>query len=119
MNIQLDYGGFDPAFIGVTLRFSSARAWNTFDTFRKTDAPLHVGGLTRDEAFEAISTTTVISHEVRHFHDFLLTPYSARIFKLRIEALVNALQTVTQLFQHDANCIPTPISTWCHLYIAS
>lgn len=115
MGIQLDYGGFDPAFIGITLRFSNARAWQTFDASRKADAVLQLAELTPDEGFEAISTTSVISHEVRHFHDFLLTPYSARIFKLRIQALVNAHQTLSFLFDDSPNCILTPISTWCRL----
>lgn len=83
MAIQLDFGGFDPSFVGVTIRFGNERIWRIYQAFRASPDPLPVSSLPRDERFEALSAISVLSHEVRHFHDFLLTPYSARVFNLQ------------------------------------
>jgi hypothetical protein len=116
MTIQLDYGGFDPSFLGVTIRFSNERVWEIYQEFVENPKPPKIDLTNPDLAFEALSITSVISHEVRHFHDFLLTAYSAHIFHLRIQALVNLLQ-LTPLMTGDSggNCIPVPLSTWARL----
>src|SRR5205085_6947184 len=115
MAIQLDFGGFDPSFIGVTIRFGNDRAWQIFDAFSKSANPPSLIGLPRDERFEDLSITSVVSHEIRHFHDFLLTAYSAQVFRLRVQALVNLLEVLFYISKSDANCLPVPLSEWCRL----
>jgi hypothetical protein len=113
--IQLDYGGFDPAFVGITTSFSTRRAWETFDSFLKSSDPIQPSSQSDDERFEWLAVTSAVTHEVRHFHDFLLSPYSARIFKLRVQAAINLIQLLPHLLDETANCIPVPLPVWCGL----
>lgn len=115
MGIQLDFGGFDPAFIGVTLRLMNARAWKFHNEHRASDTPLPVAHLPPDERFEALSIASVLMHELRHFHDFFLSAYSARVFKLRLQSLANVMQILPYLFADEANCLPLPLPKWCRM----
>lgn len=113
--MQRDFGGFDPAFVGVTLRFESERAWKRFQEIAESSTPTLVSEMDDDTRFETLSLATVISHEVRHFHDFLLSPYSARVFSLRLKALVNELGTLNRFVDPTVNVVPVPVPSWCRL----
>lgn len=116
MGIQLDYGGFDPSFIGVTIRFSKLSAWENWQKFITNSEPLPFDHLMPEQRFEALSAVTVFPHEIRHFHDFLLTPYSAHIFRQRVLTLTHVMQMLFPfMFTEEANCLPVPISVWCRL----
>lgn len=115
MNIQLDFGGFDPSFIGVSVRFGNARSFDFYKAYTKSASPLPVSQMGHDERFEALSIASVLSHEIRHFHDFLLTPYSARVFALRIRMLIYLLQALPEIVKDGPNCVPVPFATWCGL----
>ncbi|MFO1155489.1 MAG: hypothetical protein U1E43_01325 [Rhodospirillales bacterium] len=113
--MQRDFGGFDPSFIGITTRLGSERAFNFYKFFVSSSDPPNVSNFPEEIRFKALALASVVSHEVRHFHDFLLTPYSARVFKTRIEAFINIFQVLPYLFKPEANCLPLPISLWCKL----
>ncbi len=115
-DIQQDYGGFDLKFMGATIMFRSARTWELF----MSTTPLHKSRMLQqapDRAFEALSMATVLDHEVRHFHDFLLSPYSNHVFRFRLQALIHGIQIFNALqlqkANKDCNCLPVPISRWC------
>ena len=118
MGVQQDFGGFDPSFLGVTIRFGSDRSWQIYENAVESAEPLPIpAGNSSEETFETISITSVLSHEVRHFHDFFLTSYSAYLFRLRIQLLLNILELLPRLTESDGhyNCVPIPISKWCVL----
>ena len=118
MAVQQDFGGFDPSFLGVTIRFGNERSWRIYDDALASTQPLPIpAGSNPDEQFERISITSVLSHEVRHFHDFFLTSYSAYLFRLRIQLLLNVLELLPSLVGDTVryNCVPVPISKWCVL----
>lgn len=115
-SIQLDFGGFSTCFPGATIKFANKRAWNTWDSFITASTPLLPGDDVADEeVFEAIALTSTLSHEVRHFHDFLLTPNSAHLFRLRTQGLFNLLGALRNLPDSDADCLPVPVLAWCSL----
>jgi hypothetical protein len=115
VSIQQDFGGFDPSFLGVTLRFGNERAFNFYKAYAASENPLPVSHLSSDERFEALSITSVMAHETRHFHDFFLTPYSARVFGKRVRMLAELLQMLPHLVRDGPNCMPVPLVKWCAL----
>ncbi|CAB5117953.1 hypothetical protein D3OALGA1CA_2407 [Olavius algarvensis associated proteobacterium Delta 3] len=116
-SIQADYGGFNPKYAGVVIRAANQRS---FDWFEKSASisEKQILSLPKDQMFEAISMVTVLQHEIRHFHDFLLTPYSQRLWQLRMEILLNGMQIIYHYLRAnekgDFNCIPVPFSSWCY-----
>jgi hypothetical protein len=108
--VQEDFGGFNPRFYGVTYTLS-------------TPASLEVlGNYFEHESFEReqaslgqIAIRSVIEHEMRHYHDFLLSPYSSSVFRLRLQGLVNGSQAVHMLKRLSGNCCPAPITRWMTL----
>lgn len=114
MAIQQDFGGFDPIFPGVTISFSRSEAWQKVDSYiaDSTSPPL-VGS--DEEKFELLSLISVLSHELRHFHDSLLSPYAIRVLRLRFHALLGIVQILPDIVKDGPNCIGVPISAWCAL----
>jgi hypothetical protein len=115
VTVQRDFGGFDPTFFGATIRLSWASDWELFWGLRRGDTLKLEPQLSDDERFEKLGIASVVAHEVRHFHDFLITPCGAHIFRLRIFAALNTLQLLDYIVGATANCLPFPISTWCML----
>ena len=119
--IQPDYGGFDPKYFGVTLRFSAedSSSWDLFNELRSaSDQPakiLEMGNAalkgSTARAFEVFSVASVLLHEVRHFHDFLLSPYGNRIFRLRLMAAINGYQAAGYA-KTTHSFVPCPIPAW-------
>jgi hypothetical protein len=117
--IQTDYGGFDARFFGVMLRFSGNYPdnWNHFCQFDRAgtkerrilgDACL---ALDDDKAFERLAIYSVLAHELRHFHDFLLSPFANYLFRLRWLTAFNRSLLSEALFQNKA-FLPYPIPFW-------
>jgi hypothetical protein len=112
---QTAYGSLDHRFVGISLRFQTSEA---FEDFRNS----FTGPLVRSEdpnrAREQLWTASVYEHELRHFHDFLLSPFSTTLFRLRITAALNGssyLLNGTELsreLRHPA--MPIPFGKWVY-----
>jgi hypothetical protein len=117
---QRDFGGFDPKFIGVTLQVDGERSWERLLRLFAGDGT-DAAGLESvhdpSERAETILAATALSHELRHFHDFLLAPLGAAVVRARLMAQLNATQFILISSSSEswkaANCIPVPISDWC------
>ena len=119
--LQDDYGGFDTRFIGITLRMWP-KAWELHNHFMAADRDpgqvLQIGNKalrgSTEEAFEIFSIGTVLIHEMRHFHDFMLSPYGNHILRLRVLAAVNGLPLIAHMGS-TVKEIPVPITKWGQL----
>jgi hypothetical protein len=118
--IQRDFGGFDPKFLGITLRVGSERATRLILTDPEARDSVRADQLLaepEDQAFETLSLLTAFAHEHRHFHDFLLAPFGLLVFRRRVSALVNAMQVLAELHsaevRRDYDVLPVPFSKWC------
>jgi hypothetical protein len=119
--IQPDYGGFDPRFLGVMIRFQ-APSFATWDLFQRIHAgdpnPAEIVRLGNaalqeppDRAFQVFAASTVLVHELRHFHDFLLSPYGNTLFRLRLTTVLNGLRAIGPLLGRRGT-VPVPLTTW-------
>ena len=114
MYAQSEFGSFDPRFLGATIRFENLRTWNIYQEWSaRSDGRVSLDGLSPDERFECLSVVSVAAHEIRHFHDFLLSPASAHVFRLRVKALLNAFQVLGHLANREGNFVPVPMALWC------
>jgi len=119
--IQLDYGEFDARFLGVNVRFHAAHpsTWTLFDeigTEKRDPQKVFEAGRAAlkespERAFEVFSVGTVLTHEVRHFHDFILSPYGNALFRLRLTILLNGFQALLPLLG-GRKTIPVPLPAW-------
>lgn len=116
---SLDYGVFDSRFLGVTVRFRESGDFDPFKKLHLQESPpeevlavgeraVRMGGL---EGFSLLSRASVVAHELRHFHDALLAPWSGHVFRLRVLATYYTLQLLSHLTR-ERNLLPIPISRW-------
>jgi hypothetical protein len=117
---QLDFGGFDGRFVGVSVNIESERTARLIEGRANVDLTGLLEGPLEDQArvdaLEAICSASVLSHEVRHFHDFLLAPLGAVVLRARLEAVLHVRQFLMAVAHRTwgrANCVPVPIPRWC------
>jgi hypothetical protein len=119
---QQNFGGFDARFLGITLYVGSDSAAKTLLALAAgEDARRFVDGVDLDseEGFGALSLISVFAHELRHYHDFLLSPWGSRILRARLEALINIEQQLEIVSSPStwerANALPVPVSRWARM----
>jgi hypothetical protein len=113
--MNLNFGSFDPSFLGATLRFPNSWMWKRFEVFLLRDELESLEGLTPQQRFMALGIQSALLHEVRHFHDFLLSPYHAHIFSLRLKSALNVNELLPLLWRRGGNCLPVPLTSVVHL----
>ncbi|OGU82524.1 MAG: hypothetical protein A2W11_00320 [Ignavibacteria bacterium RBG_16_35_7] len=117
IEFQLDYGGYDSRFLGIVLKFFSRESFDLFSQISGAtpENVIKIGNryLLLDESkfFQFCSVSTILPHELRHYHDSLLSPYSNMLFRLRIMSAINGSVLTNFLFQHY-ELIPVPLEIW-------
>jgi len=116
--VRIEVGGFDPVFLGATLRFSDTLSWARYRELLANANPMPLENLDAGQRFVALGVQSALSHEVRHFHDFLLSPYQARIFSYRLKAALNVKELLLILLRTGGNCLPVPLTRWSRLSVS-
>lgn len=106
--IQADFGGFNPRFMGISLKLNSKEEFDTWQTFYI----LNKKPVDEEHNLLKVVTRSVLEHEYRHYHDFLISPYNSYLLRMRIQALQNGIQALDNIPAIDGNCLPVPISRW-------
>ena len=65
-----------------------------------------------DNAVANLAIASAHEHERRHFHDWLLSPYTAAINAIRSEVFMNSFQVGHMLRAGGTTVIPVPLSRW-------
>lgn len=106
------FGSFNPNFYGISLAFTSQDAIETMAAYNK-EHDLDVWEAAQDDFDLArLGGLSVLQHEVRHFHDFLLSPFACQNMLHRLQATANG-QSVVQILPHmPGRFLPTPITIW-------
>jgi hypothetical protein len=110
-DVFLRYGGFDSKYLGISLHFNQKKQWDYFTS--SDDLYHHL--IENDDKFRFLCMKSVLGHELRHFHDFFISQYSIKIFRNRINALINGWNVYLDIVKHGNCTIPVPITTWCRL----
>lgn len=119
--VQPDYGGFNARFLGVQLRFHASHpdAFGEFMTVL-TAAPERVLALgnsalkaSNARAFHVFALGSVLAHELRHYHDFLLSPLSQAVYRWRVAGIFHGIQGVPDIMRQGF--VPVPLTRWVKL----
>lgn len=109
--LPVDYGRFNPRFLGVSFLFDSPDDYSLVRT--AMNAP---GGMASSKTAEAslheIALLSVFDHEQRHYLDFLLSPYSTTVFRMRLQATINGMQAIIAARDLTGDVIPVPLTRW-------
>jgi hypothetical protein len=108
--LQADYGGFNPRFLGVSLFYDSPDNFNAVAKYLTGDADAEGAG-----DLHSIILRSVGDHEARHYSDFLISPYSFAVFRLRLMALVNGVQALSLARDMPGTVLPVPMTRWALL----
>jgi hypothetical protein len=118
--LQNDFGGFDSKFSGICLKFQESKAFDLFllmnNANRDSDKVVRIGNdalanLENDKVFATFAIATTQPHELKHFHDSLLSPYGNHIFRLRVNAAINGMQLASRIIR-NRKIIFVPFSKW-------
>jgi hypothetical protein len=105
------FGSFEPGFYGITTVHADLEAMDLFASYDRTE---DVAGWSRAAGTE-IGTSGLVSapeHEIRHFHDFLLSPAGSSLMALQVEAAFNGLQAIQRVIRRPERYLPVPIARW-------
>jgi len=112
------FGAYDPRFLGTQVTLNSNEAVATFNEFY-VDRKVFQFDPLDPRAVDKVWLGTVLEHEVRHFHDALISPYSAKLLRLRLEIATNFDQVFNDMvaagFETGCNCVPVPAEKWIEL----
>lgn len=108
---QDDFGGFNPRFGGVTIRIASQAAYDEFVSFLTSET---LPG-DKEEPLGPILMRSVMEHELRHYHDFLLGSYNGMLFRGRLEAVLNGIKALRAVKELPGDVFPLPLSGWMPL----
>ncbi|MDQ3187224.1 MAG: hypothetical protein M3Q16_12375, partial [Pseudomonadota bacterium] len=108
---QDDFGGFNPRFAGVTIRIESQAAYDEFVSFLTSPASGAFHG-NKEEFLGPILIRSVMEHEIRHYHDFLLGSYNGMLFRARLQAIMNGIEALHAAKELPGEVFPVPLSTW-------
>jgi hypothetical protein len=108
---QDDFGGFNPRFGGVTIRIASQAAYDEFLSFLTSDT---LPG-DKEEPLGPILMRSVMEHELRHYHDFLLGSYNGMLFRSRLQAVMNGIKALRAVKELPGDVFPLPLGKWMTL----
>lgn len=117
--IRQPYGSFDGRFpTGIILNVQSGEQWDILsgrkalsqteiEMFAQSDSP---------HLFSLVSLATTLDHEMRHFHDFMLSPLGSSILAARLSIAMNSMQVFGRLTEaRDLNSLPLPLTRWVEM----
>lgn len=111
--LQADYGAFDTKFLGVCLRFHV----DAPDAFEKLMAIVKHEPSARANldlhSLHELAFASVLDHEFRHLHDFVLSTHGNKIFRLRLAAIFHGMQSIGADLRLLP--VPTPLLRWSRL----
>lgn len=110
---QLNFGAFLSDQLAVRLSFLNADAYEYFQRLYRNPGQIPPPpNETTYHQDDAVVLGTALEHEIRHFHDFLLSWHAFEIFKRRAENCLNVQGLLVLLNSAPWNAIPFPLARW-------
>jgi hypothetical protein len=115
-----DFGGFSTRTCSIDLRFSSPAQFEHFVKAWSQAGRPDIEADTPEGRMELISTGTTLEHELRHYHDFLLSYGALHNYWQRAQAMMNATPIISQML-NDSNLdmLVFPAMDWARADLAA
>lgn len=105
-------GHFEPSFYGVTTHLWTDEHVATLWAYAGTEDVGAWANAIGDSSLSHLGPISALDHEVRHFHDALLSPWGCNIMGLRLQILINGMQVLGAVAEAPGRFLPTPLSRW-------
>ena len=109
---HLPFGLFNPRFYGVSVILGDEDRNDAVEHYGRAKDPGEWIRNTGTPSLNDISTLSAMDHELRHFHDFLLSPIGTVTMGLRMQASINGIQAMRALGQCQGSFVPVPLTRW-------
>jgi hypothetical protein len=109
---HIPFGSFNPRFYGVSVFLSDHGRLDAMHRYVATEDVGKYATNSVPASFDEISTLSVIDHETRHFHDFLISPLGTSMMGLRMQASINGIQAFKAIKRSLGRYVPVPIGRW-------
>lgn len=94
-----DFGGFSTRTCSIDIKFASPEQFEHFlQAWGRAGRP-DLEAFSAEQRMEMMSIGTTLEHELRHYHDFLLSYASVYSYWQRIQAMINAMPIMAQMLQ--------------------
>jgi hypothetical protein len=116
-----EFGGFSTNSLSIDLHLRKFVHWQHFHNLWDHHAGANqVTETDSEKRFELFCVGTLLEHELRHFHDFLLSPTAASTFRARLVLLMNSVHLLRDFKNNDdTQVIPVPLDQWLTLPLAA
>jgi hypothetical protein len=113
------FGAFDGRFLGITIELSGAGRrsrlpWLSPTCLDRAAAAPILSCVDADAPLTGLLEATCVTHELRHFHDFALSPIGASALRARYLATINTMPLLPW-FACQPGVLPVPLSAWIKL----
>lgn len=105
-------GTFNPNFYGISLTLGSQAALDTIAAYEEVDNLDHWEDSQNDFDLARLGVLSARVHELRHFHDFLLSPFACWNMTHRLQATANGLEAIKLIPHLPGRFLPTPLTPW-------
>lgn len=109
---HMPFGAFNPRLYGVSQFLSDDERWDAHRRYNQIDNPGEWAKHADDQSATDIYTLSALDHEVRHFHDFLLSPIGIITMGLRMQASINGVQAMDAIRRSSGRFVPAPLNRW-------
>jgi hypothetical protein len=106
------FGAFNPRFYGVSMFLTDADRRDTLNRYFEHPDSFPVRANDGSPSLGEISAISAIDHELRHFHDFLLSPFGTIMMGLRMQATINGFQAMKTIQNCPGRFVPVPLIRW-------
>lgn len=108
----MSFGTFNPNFYGITQSFADPDWLDAYEEYAHEEDVRKWRGSQQDFDFDRLGTLSTADHELRHFHDSLISPWSIERMIWRLNASINGLFAIQNIRSAKGGYVPLPISRW-------
>lgn len=106
------FGTFNPNFYGISVIQANSKEFKLAESYEAAEDLAQWIETRRGASIADVALLSTTDHEVRHFHDILLSPAGQRIMAMRFQASINGLQAILAIRELPGKYVPVPLARW-------